>query len=607
MAMAGGGTPSAIVPKEEQAGVDMVPHGGNPVDGRDLGAAENMIDTVRAGKAQVARNDQHKGYGKGQLRQRPPKDQPKDCAERPWHQQQSQDQQGRVKNESAAQRKQERYRLRRPPRAAPEQQGTSADLGNAAGTEEREGPALSDPGQRAPRMDKKKMAALLEQEGIKGGQKSRVMAALLLMLESTNQPAPESESSVPTVAVGVLRVEKPKDVSQWRCKVPTCSESYHPLEQCQLFLQMSAEERGELVALSDLCRGCLTQGHGIKAQTCLFRNELKSLCAWPKCKEAHHQLLHVDGEQSRCPHQYLGGDAAAAKQRYAQAAAAVAHDAHQPPSQLMVQRIATKAKKSCLTLWDTGSQVSLTTHEAARGMRLEPIPGPPLNLKGVGDSQRTRSTVRYKIPLFDTGGRMKEVTAYGIDHIMAPIEAVDPKPMRAVFPEVPTGGLEAVSGRVDLLIGHDNFRLFPVEHKRVQDAMLLRSHFGTGWIASGRPLGQGDPATSTEEATCTGEATRTTSTEEATRTKEATSPGEASCTGAAAGMEKVTSKEAAVKKEEPAHIASMEKPAKPPDRLEEQFAITNVVLVQEQEELYMQEEDLDSDEGPSDRRRLADA
>ena len=604
--MTGKGTSSAIVPKEEQAGVDMIPHGGNPVEGRDLGAAENMIDTDRAGKAQVARNDQHKGYGKGQLRQRPPKDQPKDCAVRPRHQQQSQDQQGQVKNESAAQRKQERSRPRRAPRAAPEPQGALTDPDNGAGTKEKEGPVLSDPGQRALRMDKKTMAALLEREGIEGGQKSRLMEGFLLMWESMNQPAPESESSVPTVAVGLLRAEKPKDVSQWRCKVPTCSESYHPLEQCQLFLQMSAQERGELVALSDLCRGCLTQGHGIKAQTCLFRNELKSLCAWPKCKEAHHQLLHVDGEQSRCPHQYLGGDAAAARQRYAQAAAAVAHDAHQPPIQLMVQRIATAAQKSCLTLWDTGSQVSLTTHKAARGMRLEPIPGPPLNLKGVGDSQRTRSTVRYKIPLFDTGGRMKEVTAYGIDHIMAPIEAVDPKPMRAVFPEVPTGGLEAVSGRVDLLIGHDNFRLFPVEHKRVQDAMLLRSHFGTGWIASGRPLGQGDPATSTEEATCTGEATRTTSAEEATCTKEATSTGEASCTGAAAGTEKVTSKEAAVKKEEPAHIASMEKPAKPPDRLDEQFAITNVVLVQEQEELEeqeeldMQEEDWVSDEGPSD-------
>jgi hypothetical protein len=104
-------------------------------------------------------------------------------------------------------------------------------------------------------MDKKKMAAFLESEGIKGGRKSRVMAGFLLMLESMNQPAPELESSVPTVTVGVLRVEEPKDVSQWRCKVPTCSESYHPLVQCQLFLQMSAEERGELVALSDLCMG----------------------------------------------------------------------------------------------------------------------------------------------------------------------------------------------------------------------------------------------------------------------------------------------------------------------------------------------------------------
>ena len=124
--MTGKGTSSAIVPKEEQAGVDMIPHGGNPVEGRDLGAAENMIDTDRAGKAQVARNDQHKGYGKGQLRQRHPKDQPKDCAVRPRHQQQSQDQQGRVKNESAAQRKQERCRLRRPPQNNKELQRTWA-------------------------------------------------------------------------------------------------------------------------------------------------------------------------------------------------------------------------------------------------------------------------------------------------------------------------------------------------------------------------------------------------------------------------------------------------------------------------------------------------
>jgi hypothetical protein len=178
---------------------------------------------------------------------------------------------------------------------------------------------------------------------------------------------------------------------------------------------------------------------------------------------------------------------------------------------------------------------------------------------------------------------------------MAPIEAVDPKWMRAVFPEAPTGALEAVSGKVDLIMGYDNYRLFPLEFKRVQDAMLLRSRFGTGWIACGRPPGQGDPATSAEGATCTGEANRSTSAEEATCTKEAARAEGATCIETTTGTE-----------EEPARIASMEKPAKPPDRLDEQFAITNVVLVQQQEELEeqgeldMQEEGMVWDEGPSD-------
>ncbi len=160
-----------------------------------------------------------------------------------------------------------------------------------------------------------------------------------------------------------------------------------------------------------------------------------------------------------------------------------------------------------MALWDNESQVTLTTHKAAREMGLEPTPGPPLKLMGVGDSQKMRSTVRYKIPLFDTGGRTVKVTAYGRDHIMAPLEAVNSTWIRAVLPEVQTGGLEAASGRVDLLIGLDNYKLFPMEHRRVQDAMLQRSRFGIGWIASGRPPGQGDPATSAETATGGEEAT----------------------------------------------------------------------------------------------------
>ncbi len=391
-----------------------------------LGAAASTGDTARAEEAQAAPERASQELGKTQR---------------------------------AALRKQERLRPRRaprpPPRTASEQQEAAADPGETAGAEEREEPVLSDPDQRASKMDlRRKLAALLESEGIgKSGRKNRLIAALSQMMESMDQPAPDLGSKVPTVAVGVLRAEEPEDESQWRCKVTTCSGSYHPLIKCLPFLQMPAEERGELVALSDLCRGCLTRGHSTTVRACPFRDELDGLCAKPKCKRAHHQLLHVYGKQSRCPHQYLGGDADVSKQRYAQAAATMVHSVHQPPVQLVAQRIRTAAGKSCLAFWDNGSQVTLTTHKAAREMGLEPIPGPPLNLMGVGDSRKTRSTVRYKVPLVDTRGQTVEVAAYGMDHIMAPLEAVSPRWMRAAFPEAPTGGLEAASGRFDLLIG----------------------------------------------------------------------------------------------------------------------------------------------------------
>jgi hypothetical protein len=80
-----------------------------------------------------------------------------------------------------------------------------------------------------------------------------------------------------------------------------------------------------------------------------------------------------------------------------------------------------------------------------------------------------------------------------MSHIMDPLERIDLRLMRTVFPEAPTGGIEATEGKVDLLMGQDNFRLFPVEHRRVEDAALYRSRFGTGWIASGVPPGSGNP------------------------------------------------------------------------------------------------------------------
>ena len=78
-----------------------------------------------------------------------------------------------------------------------------------------------------------------------------------------------------------------------------------------------------------------------------------------------------------------------------------------------------------------------------------------------------------------------EVAAYGMSHIMDPLEETDLRLMRAVFPEAPTGGIEAIEGKVDLLMGQDNFRLFPVEHQRVEDARCTGAASGQGGSLQG--------------------------------------------------------------------------------------------------------------------------
>ena len=94
--MTGKGTSSAIVPKEDQDGVDMMPQDDTPAEGRDLGSAAGLNAPDRAGKAQMARDDQ-----------------PRTTGERQQHKQRT-----------------------APPRAALEQLGTAASTGDMARTEE---------------------------------------------------------------------------------------------------------------------------------------------------------------------------------------------------------------------------------------------------------------------------------------------------------------------------------------------------------------------------------------------------------------------------------------------------------------------------------------
>ncbi len=114
--MTGARTPSAIVPKEDQDGVDMMPQDDTPAEGRVLGSAAGLNAPDSAGEAQVARDDQPRTTVERQQRKQHSKYQPKGHNGAPRHQQH--------KQQTA------------PPRATPEQLGAAASTGDMARTEE---------------------------------------------------------------------------------------------------------------------------------------------------------------------------------------------------------------------------------------------------------------------------------------------------------------------------------------------------------------------------------------------------------------------------------------------------------------------------------------
>ncbi len=169
------------------------------------------------------------------------------------------------------------------------------------------------------------------------------------------------------------------------------------------------------------------------------------------------------------------------------------------PVQLMTQWVKDGGGASCLAFWDLGSQVSLVTTQYAQERKLVQMGRSSLKLSGLGSGPALRATYRYKVILTRTDGQTVELIAHGLETIASNLDAIDPRILRQAFPEVPEGGLEGASGRVSLLIGQDNMRLFPVEVRKSGGMALFKSQFGTGWMASGNAGGMETPSNQEKE------------------------------------------------------------------------------------------------------------
>ncbi len=100
------------------------------------------------------------------------------------------------------------------------------------------------------------------------------------------------QQSVSKVSVA-NSVTTPKRLNAYHASLhsscPHCTGD-HPLFQCTTLIDMSPEQRYELVKKLNLCLNCLRHGHSYK--------ECRSASKCRRCNKTHHTLLHFDQQQS---------------------------------------------------------------------------------------------------------------------------------------------------------------------------------------------------------------------------------------------------------------------------------------------------------------------
>jgi hypothetical protein len=169
--------------------------------------------------------------------------------------------------------------------------------------------------------------------------------------------------------------------------------------------------------------------------------------------------------------------------------------------QLVIQRIQDARGGECIVLWDSGAQVSLVTHEYARGAGFKRRPA-SIRITGVGAGSGGESSVQYKALLRRRDGSIAEILPYGVDGITGNAISLNLSKAKTLFPSV-ASNLESPAGPIQLLVGMDHMEETPKEETRAQGIALYSLKFGTGYITGGdMTLPQGQEFTSVRVLSC---------------------------------------------------------------------------------------------------------
>ena len=231
----------------------------------------------------------------------------------------------------------------------------------------------------------------------------------------------------------------------------------HDIYNCPTFLQMTSEERFQIVKDNKICWSCLKPGH--KSVFCRKRKR----CSEDDCELNHHKLLHQHETQGSANHY--------------QTSPKQSPQSSKTSCLLQLMKIKTTNSGSVNVLWDGGATLSLITFRKAAELGLS---GKEIKLAvtKVGGVSEEINSNKYQLNLIDNDGQEHAVTVYGIDKISTELKSINLSKVSKLFRKVEAREIDRPCGEIDVLIGYEYAGYHPVKTECNDHLLLLENQFG---------------------------------------------------------------------------------------------------------------------------------
>ena len=242
-------------------------------------------------------------------------------------------------------------------------------------------------------------------------------------------------------------------VDNSKCMIHTTTNCKHTTEQCREFIDKTVQEKKSLLAKNRACFRCFEKH---------MRKDCQANDACKNCGLTNHHTLMCN------PPKGTSGNSNADKTKSADVdyvEATGCHASKKSHSTVLFPIMSTKVvgtAQQVSLFFDSGSNTTYITHEAAKRVKADRIGQVKLNITAVGNVETAYYTTQYKVKLVTKDQAVVNVVAYGLEEITGPVTKLKMNTVRNLFPDyTDINGLQRMCSSVDILVGNDYHGLHP--------------------------------------------------------------------------------------------------------------------------------------------------